>query len=51
MQTRQHDDTSTALLAGEDSDGSSNTRSQESEGELQRYDDEEIITKPWPPQN
>ena len=50
MQIRQHDDTSSALLAAEEADAS-DPRSHESEGELQRYDEEEIITKPWPPQN
>jgi hypothetical protein len=50
MQTREHDETSSAFLAGEDKETSSDGRSQESESELQRYDEEEIVTKPWPPQ-
>ena len=55
MQTREHDDTSheetvSALCAADDTDVS-DPRDRESESELQRYDEEEIITKPWPPQN
>jgi hypothetical protein len=49
MQSREHDHTSGAFLAGEDADAASDARSQESEGDLQRYDEEEIATKPWPP--
>jgi hypothetical protein len=50
MQTREHDETSSAYLAGEDTDISSDESSQDNDGELQRYDEEEIVTKPWPPQ-
>ena len=55
MQTQQHHDISGGQL--EHYDGNENaagSRQQASdnganEGELQRYEDEEIVTKPWPP--
>ncbi len=47
MQTREHDETSSALLAGDDADAAPDGG--DSESELQRYDEEEIATKPWPP--
>jgi hypothetical protein len=52
MQTREHEQASGAFLLGDDGDGSSDARSRsgDRDGELQRYDEEEIVTKPWPPQ-
>lgn len=55
MQSRQHDHTSGAYLAATSLGGSvddadtADGRSQDSESDLQRYDEEEIVTKPWPP--
>jgi hypothetical protein len=51
MQTREHDESS-ALLISDDVDGAPDTRRRSGDGdsELQRYDEEEIATKPWPPQ-
>jgi hypothetical protein len=49
MQTLEHDE---AFLLGDDGDGAPDARSRggESDRDLQRYDEEEIVTKPWPPQ-
>ena len=55
MQTQQHDDMSTAQLEhqeGAESAPGSAPRSGENgagEGELCRYEEEEVATKPWPP--
>jgi hypothetical protein len=53
MQTRQHEDRFSAQrdhYEGVDSAPDSAPRSRESAaGELRRYDEEEVVTKPWPP--
>jgi hypothetical protein len=55
MQTRQHEDMFDAQLEryeGADKAASSEPNSGENgagEGELRRYEEEEIVTKPWPP--
>jgi hypothetical protein len=55
MQMREHELSGAQLEQSEDGRDAASPQSwgsaqQEPEQQLRRYDDEEVVTKPWPPQ-
>jgi hypothetical protein len=55
MQMREHELSGAQLEQSEDGRDAANPQGwgssqQEPEQQLRRYDDEEVVTKPWPPQ-